>query len=139
MAKAAIAKPEFYIEEFLYRGRRKDDERPTGWHIILGVEGADLLGRPYLPMQIMSSEQAVKAGWDIPDIMAEINAEVMAELETERQKSKDAVQALDEALSAAEASKATAEATAEKNVLLVADLSAARAKIAEMNDYLAAV
>lgn len=83
-AAAAEASPQFYIEEFLYRGRRKDDTRPTGWHIIIGVEGNDPLGRPYPPMPIMASGQAIEQGWDIPEILAEINAETLADLEAER-------------------------------------------------------
>lgn len=78
--------PDIYIEEFLFRGRRKDDDRPTGWHVILGLEGSDPLGRPYPPMAMMNSAQAVEAGWDVPQILAEINSEVMAELEQERTK-----------------------------------------------------
>ncbi|ESZ60646.1 hypothetical protein NL532_24045 [Mesorhizobium sp. C120A] len=117
-----------YVEEFLFRGRREGDPQPTAWHVILGVEGADPLGRAYQPMPIMTSEQAIKAGWDIPDIMMEINAELLAELDAERRKSREAEQERDEALSLAEGVKAVAEATAEKNAQLTVELAAERAK-----------
>ncbi|TPK65563.1 hypothetical protein FJ546_10280 [Mesorhizobium sp. B2-4-19] len=76
------ANDNFYIEEFLYRGRRRDDDRPTGWHVIIGVEGTDPLGRNYPPMGIMAAE-AIEKGWDIPQVIAEINTEVLADLENE--------------------------------------------------------
>jgi hypothetical protein len=89
----------FYIEEFLYRGRRSDDDRPSGWHVIVGLEGVDPLGRPFPPMGIMSSAQAVEAGWDVPEIIAKINLELAADLEEQRAKLATLQQALEKSQS----------------------------------------
>lgn len=90
--------PDIYVEEFLFRGRRKDDDRPTGWHVILGLEGTDPLGRPYPSMQMMNSDQAIAKGWDVPQIIAEINQELAGDLEAQRAK----VSAMEQAVGAAQ-------------------------------------
>lgn len=82
-------KAKMYVEEFLFRGRSTGDERPTGWHVILGIEGTDPLGRAHPHLGPLNSEQAIERGWDIPDVLADIDAQMMEDLEIERAKTRD--------------------------------------------------
>ncbi|MBZ9985657.1 hypothetical protein LB572_00955 [Mesorhizobium sp. BH1-1-5] len=120
-----MANPSYYVEEFLYRGRRSDDKRPTAWHVILGLEGADPAGRPHPPLPIMSSEQAVASGWDVPAILSAINRETLAELEASRAEGAQLRKTIDSLNSAIGAAEQKTAALSEANDKLLADLAAA--------------
>lgn len=74
----------YYVEEFLYRGRPSGDPRSADWHLVVGIDGIDPSGRPYPPMPIMSSSQAIAAGWPLPEVLAAINAETLDALVSAR-------------------------------------------------------
>lgn len=133
-----------YIEEFLYRGRRKGDERPTAWHLILGVEGVDPMGRPHASLPIMSTEQAIQTGWGIPEIVSEINEETLADLEAERARTRQLSQDVDNLTATLNQTRGIADGLAKEKAKLITDLEAERSdraalqkRIDELNANLA--
>jgi hypothetical protein len=81
-----------YVYEFLYRGRPEGSDQPQAWHLRLGSDVKDELGREPRPGPAMGVGQAQKNGWELPDVIAAINADALAaneakdrELREERQ------------------------------------------------------
>jgi hypothetical protein len=67
-----------YIYEFLYRGRPEGSDQPPAWHLQLGSDVKDELGREPRPGPAMGMAQADKNGWKLPEIIAAINADALA-------------------------------------------------------------
>jgi len=70
-----------YVHEFLFRGRDRDGGEPPAWHLILGQSGSDVFGAPLPNGPVMTMQQAIDAGYDLPAIIANINSEALAEIE----------------------------------------------------------
>lgn len=74
---------EFWIEEFLYRGRPKGDERPPAYHVVLGHKMIDGFNRPHLSLSDpMTPEQAEAMGYSLPTLLESINKDLMVEIES---------------------------------------------------------
>lgn len=77
-----------HFEEFLYRGRPKDDARGPAWHVVLmeNTGPSEIHGRPQWQHHTLNMAQAQAAGWPLPAILSAINVDMLKELETLRTK-----------------------------------------------------
>ena len=76
-----------YIYEFLYRGRPEASDQAAAWHLRLGSDVMDELGREARPGPAMSMAQAQQNGWDLPKIINTINVAALAEVDELRAQS----------------------------------------------------
>lgn len=77
-------KPYFY--EFLYRGRPPGSAEQPAWQVTLGAVIPDPFGgAATFQTQTLNMQQAEKAGWALPEIIAAINADMLAKIDSEKE------------------------------------------------------
>lgn len=103
---------DLFLYEFLFRGRHPGDDNPAAYHVILGYQADDEFGgRSIVLSPAMTPQQAKEKGFDLPQIVSEIDTAMATE-----------ISALQEKVDAAAAEN---ERLAAQNNALQADLKAA--------------
>lgn len=73
-----------YVYEFLYRGQPAGGDDAPAWHLKIESREKNAMGKVVPHEQTFNMEQAKKAGWDLPKIIAAINADALVELDQGR-------------------------------------------------------